>query len=266
MEILGIDIGGSGIKGAPVDIVKGELTADRFRIPTPSPSKPGLVADAIKEIVAHFNWTGPVGCGFPTVIDKGIARGHSNMDPEWVGVHIEELFRETTGLPFRVINDADAAGLAEMSFGAGAGKSGLVFVLTLGTGIGSGVFHDGTLLPNFELGRLLYTNGKPIEYYAADSARIRKGHSYKKWGKRLDVFLHHIVRLFSPDLIILGGGASKKYHKFADSLTIDVPILVAESRNEAGIIGAAMAAKKFVTMHEDPTNVPPDWRTSGMAE
>ena len=251
MEILGIDIGGSGIKGAPVNIATGELTAERFRIPTPSPSKPALVAEVIKEIVDHFEWTGPVGCGFPTVIDKGIARGHSNMDPEWVGVHIEELFRRQTGLPFKVINDADAAGLAEMNFGAGIDKKGLVFVLTLGTGIGSGVFLDGKLIPNFELGRLLYTNGKPIEYYAADSARIRKGHSYKKWGKRLDTFLHHIVRLFSPDLIILGGGASKKYHKFEDVLTIDVPILVAETRNEAGIIGAAMAGKGLLVMNDD---------------
>lgn len=251
MEVLGIDIGGSGIKGAPVNIETGELTAERYRVATPSPSKPVFVAAAVKDIVEHFQWQGPVGCGFPTVIDKGIARGHSNMDPEWVGVHIEELFRNTTGLPFRVINDADAAGLAEMHFGAGRDKNGLVFVLTLGTGIGSGVFHNGTLLPNFELGRLLYTNGKPIEYFAADSARIRKELSYKKWGKRLDAFLHHIVRLFSPDLIILGGGASKKYQKFQDVLTIEVPILVAETRNEAGIIGAAMAGKGLLGMRNE---------------
>ncbi|WP_373512623.1 polyphosphate--glucose phosphotransferase [Persicitalea sp.] len=251
MEILGIDIGGSGIKGAKVNIETGELTTERFRIPTPDPSKPAAVADVVKEIVKHFEWKGPVGCGFPTVIDKGIARGHSNMDPEWVGVHIEELFRKKTGQPFKVINDADAAGLAEMSFGAGIDKKGLVFVLTLGTGIGSGVFLDGKLIPNFELGRLLHTNGKPIEYYAADSARQRKELSYKKWGKRLDVFLHHIIRLFSPDLIILGGGASKKYHKFEDILTIDVPILVAETRNEAGIIGAAMAGVGLVMSDDE---------------
>lgn len=246
MEILGIDIGGSGIKGAPVNVSTGELTAERFRIPTPSPSKPALVAGVIKEIVDHFEWKGPVGCGFPTVIDKGIARGYSNMDPEWMGVHIEELFRNQTGLPFKVINDADAAGLAEMSFGAGIGRKGLVFVLTLGTGIGSGVFLDGKLIPNFELGRLLYTNGKPIEYFASDAARQSKELSYKKWGKRIDVFLHHIVRLFSPDLIILGGGGSKKFYKFSDLLTIDVPMLVAETRNEAGIIGAAMAGAGLV--------------------
>ncbi|MPR36194.1 polyphosphate--glucose phosphotransferase [Salmonirosea aquatica] len=254
MEVLGIDIGGSGIKGAPVNIETGHLTTERYRLPTPSPSKPALVAEAIKEIVEHFAWQGPVGCGFPTVIDKGIARGHSNMDPEWVGVHIEELFRRATGLPFRVINDADAAGLAEMHLGAGRDKSGLVFVLTLGTGIGSGVFYNGHLLPNFELGRLLYTNGKPIEYFASDAARKRKELSYKKWGKRLDVFLHHVVRLFSPDLIILGGGASKKYHKFQDVLTIDVPILVAETRNEAGIIGAAMAGYSLSSEFRTPTS------------
>ncbi|TDB68091.1 polyphosphate--glucose phosphotransferase [Arundinibacter roseus] len=246
MEIFGIDIGGSGIKGAPVNILTGQLTADRVRIPTPMPSKPTDVAKAVKELLDHFNWKGPVGCGFPTVITNGKARGHSNMDPEWVGVQIDDLFHKHTGNAFKVINDADAAGLAEMSFGAGKDKKGLVFVLTLGTGIGSGVFHNGTLLPNFELGRLLYTNGKPIEYFAADSARIRKELSYKKWGKRLDVFMHHVVRLFSPDLIILGGGASSKYHKFEDVLTIEVPILVAESRNNAGIIGAAMAGQELL--------------------
>lgn len=245
MEVLGIDIGGSGIKGAPVNILTGELTAERFRLDTPSPSKPAAVADVVKEITEHFNWKGPVGCGFPTVIGNGKAKGHSNMDPEWVGVQIDALFSKKTGLPFKVINDADAAGLAEMSFGAGKDRMGLVFVLTLGTGIGSGVFHNGVLLPNFELGRLLFTNGKPIEYYAADSARIRKELSYKKWGKRLDVFLHHIVRLFSPDLIILGGGASKKFHKFEDILSIDVPVIVAETKNEAGIIGAAMAGSEL---------------------
>lgn len=246
MEVFGIDIGGSGIKGAPVDIATGQLTAERHRIATPSPSKPADVATAVKELLDVFDWKGPVGCGFPTVIANGKARGHSNMDPEWVGVQIDELFRRRTGQPFVVVNDADAAGLAEMSFGAGRGKMGLVFVITLGTGIGSGVFYNGELLPNFELGRLLYTNGKPIEYYAADSARIRKELSYKKWGKRLDVFLHHITRLFSPDLIILGGGASKKFHKFEDILTVEVPVIVAETRNEAGIIGAAMAASRLL--------------------
>jgi polyphosphate glucokinase len=246
MEVFGIDIGGSGIKGAPVNIETGELTAERVRLPTPFPSKPAEVAKAVKEILDHFDWKGPVGCGFPTVIANGKAKGHSNMDPEWVGVQIDQLFSEKTGLKFKVVNDADAAGLAEMKFGAGQGRTGLVFVLTLGTGIGSGVFFNGELLPNFELGRLLYTNGKPIEYYASDAARVRKDLSYKKWGKRIDVFLHHVVRLFSPDLIILGGGASKKFHKFAGLLSVDVPIIVAETRNEAGIIGAAMAGSALL--------------------
>jgi polyphosphate glucokinase len=246
MEVLGIDIGGSGIKGAPVNIETGELTADRIRFPTPSPSKPMEVAKVVKDILDHFEWNGPVGCGFPTVIANGKAKGYSNMDPEWSGVQIDELFRKVTGRKFKVINDADAAGLAEMKFGAGQGRMGLVFVLTLGTGIGSGVFFNGELLPNFELGRLLYTNGKPIEYYASDAARVRKELSYKKWGKRIDIFLHHIVRLFSPDIIILGGGGSKKFHKFEDILSVDVPIIVAETRNEAGIIGAAMAGVELL--------------------
>ncbi|GAB2796123.1 ROK family protein [Rhabdobacter roseus] len=246
MEILGIDIGGSGIKGAPVNIKTGELLTERYRVATPQPSTPAQVADAVKTLVDHFQWKGPVGCGFPTVIAHGQARYHSNMDPSWVGVQVDELFSQRTGLPFRVINDADAAGLAEMHFGAGQGQMGLVFVITIGTGLGSGVFYNGTLIPNFEVGRLLHKDGKPIEFYASDAARQRKGLSYKAWGRRFDLFLQHVVRLFSPDLFILGGGASKKLAKFEDMLTVDVPILAAESRNRAGIIGAAMAARDLL--------------------
>jgi polyphosphate glucokinase len=246
MEIFGIDVGGSGIKGAPVNIKTGELTADRHRIATPKPAKPEAIAKAVKKLLKHFDWTGPVGCGFPTVIVDGKSRTFSNIDPEWVGVQVDEVFHKKTGHDFKIINDADAAGIAEMTFGAGKGEKGLVMTITIGTGLGTGVFYDGVLVPNFELGRMLHTNGQPIEFFAADSARKKKDLSYKEWGSRFDVFLHHLVRIFSPDLFILGGGASKKLHKFQDMLTVEVPIKVAEKRNQAGIIGAALNARSLI--------------------
>ncbi|EON79476.1 Polyphosphate glucokinase [Lunatimonas lonarensis] len=242
MDILGIDIGGSGIKGAPVNIETGELTAERFRVPTPKPAKPESVAEAVKTLVDHFNWKGPIGCGFPTVVNNGMSVTKSNIHKSWVGTQVDALFSEKTGLPVTVINDADAAGLAEMTYGAGKGKKGLVITVTIGTGLGTGVFYDGKLIPNFELGRVFYKNGEIIEYYAADSARIKNDLSYKAWGKRFNKFLKHTKRILSPDLFILGGGASKKMDLFENELTVDVPIVVAEKRNNAGIIGAAMAA------------------------
>ncbi|AEL26452.1 polyphosphate--glucose phosphotransferase [Cyclobacterium marinum] len=243
MEILGLDIGGSGIKGAPVNIETGQLTAERFRVPTPIPSKPESIAIAVKEIVDHFNWTGPIGCGFPTVVNNGKCMTKSNLHKSWVGVQIDQLFSEKVNLPVTVINDADAAGLAEMTFGAGQGKKGLVVTVTIGTGLGTGVFHNGVLIPNFELGRIYYKTGEIIEYFAADSARKKENLSYSEWGKRFNKFLKHTVRIISPDLFILGGGASKKMERFEDEITIDVPVIVAENKNEAGIIGAAVAAQ-----------------------
>ncbi|EPR65114.1 polyphosphate--glucose phosphotransferase [Cyclobacterium qasimii] len=242
MEILGLDIGGSGIKGAPVNIETGQLTAERFRIPTPTPTKPESVADTIQEIVDHFKWTGPIGCGFPTVVNNGKCMTKSNIHKSWVGVQIDQLFSEKTGLPVTVINDADAAGLAEMTFGAGKNKKGLVVTVTIGTGLGTGVFYNGILIPNFELGRTYYKNGEIIEYFAADSARQKENLTYIEWGKRFNKFLKHTVRIISPDLFILGGGASKKMDKFEDQITVDVPVIAAENKNEAGIIGAAVAA------------------------
>lgn len=245
MEILGIDVGGSGIKGALVNIETGELTTERFRLPTPQPSKPQKVADTIQKVIDHFDYKGPVGCGFPTLVHHGKARLHSNLDPAWTGIQIDELFQKKTGLPFVIINDADAAGIAEMSFGAGKGQKGVVIMITVGTGLGSGFFVDGKLIPNFELGRLIYKDDL-FEKYAADSVREAKELTWKKWGKRFNKYLNHIDMLFSPDLIIIGGGASKKLDRFEDQITIETPFVAAETMNEAGIIGAAMAAKDLV--------------------
>jgi polyphosphate glucokinase len=243
MEILGIDVGGSGIKGALVDIDTGKLTTKRHRIPTPNPATPDSVATTIQEIVTHFNWKGLVGCGFPTPLQHGKCLSGGNLHPTWKGTQVDQLFNSKTGNDFSVVNDADAAGLAEINFGAGKGKKGVVIMITLGTGIGSGVFLDGKLLPNTELGHVLHKNGKIFEKYAADSARKKAGLSRKEWGKRLHEYFKHLNFLLSPDLFIIGGGASKKLGLFSDQIKIDKPIVAAKSENEAGIIGAAMAAK-----------------------
>lgn len=244
MKLLGIDIGGSGIKGAIVDTETGEFIVERHRIPTPRPATPKAVAEVIKEIVRHFEWKGAVGCCFPTVVVDGQCQSKSNMHEDWVGVRIDKLFSAVCdGLPFYVGNDADLAGVAEMTLGAGRGKKGKVMMITIGTGLGSGFFYNGELISNLELGHIRHTDGKPIEHFAADSARKRDGLKTKEWAKRFDEFLHHVVRVFSPDYFILGGGQSKKYDKFKDVLTVDTPIEVAHFLNNSGIIGAAMYAK-----------------------
>lgn len=245
MEILGIDIGGTGIKGAVVDTKTGELKTERFRLKTPRPAKPEEVADVVAAIVTHFNWKGKVGVGFPTPLAHGKCQSGGNLDPDWKGVQVDELFASKTGCDFTVINDADAAAEAEMHFGAGKGKPGLVAVITLGTGIGSGLFFNGHLIPNTELGHVSYKNA-PFEKYAADSIRKKEELSYSKWGRRLHKYFSHIQLILSPDLFIIGGGASKKLDKFIDQIKIDTPIIPAENKNEAGIIGAAMGAYEGV--------------------
>lgn len=248
MEILGIDVGGSGIKGALVDLETGELTTERFRIPTPKPSKPEAVAKVIQRIAKHFKYTGPVGCGFPTLVHHGVARLHSNLDPDWVGTDIPALFEKQCGMPFVVINDADAAGVAEMEHGAGKDNKGVVIMITIGTGLGSGFFVNGKLVPNFELGRLNYKKKTIWEKYAADSIRTAEKLTWVQWAKRFNQYLQHIDMLFSPDLIILGGGASKKMSLFEKHIKVGVyaDIVAAQTQNEAGIIGAAMAAKDLL--------------------
>ena len=245
MEVLGIDIGGTGIKGAIVDTITGELVTERFRIATPNPAIPEEVAKTIKKIVDHFNWKGLAGSGFPTPLAHGKCQSGGNLHESWKGVHVDELFQELSGIAFTVINDADAAAEAEMHFGAGKGKLGLVAVITLGTGIGSGLFFNGNLIPNTELGHVTYKNDA-FEKYAADSIRKKEELSYSKWGKRLNKYFQHIELILSPDLFIIGGGASKKLNKFIDEINISTPIIPAENKNEAGIIGAAMAAYEHI--------------------
>lgn len=244
MHLLGIDIGGSGMKAAIVDTELGKIIGERYRIPTPKPSKPKAVANGIKDIIEHFSWKEAVGVSFPTVVVKSKALTGSNLGEDWKDKKLNELFTKTCGNQFYILNDADAAAMAEMRFGAGRDKNGLVMVITIGTGLGSGVFFNGELIPNFELGRLFGENGKPIEFYAADSARKKENLSYEKWAKRFDFFLKHLVRNFRPDLFILGGGASKKYDHFEKYISIKTPILLAEKRNNAGIIGAAHFAEQ----------------------
>ncbi len=244
MEILGVDIGGSGIKGAPVDIRKGVLVEKRHRIPTPQPSTPEAVTDVVAEIAQHFNWQGPIGCTFPAVIKKGVAYSAANVDESWIGTNGEKLIKKKCDCPVLLINDADAAGIAEMEFGAGKGHTGVVIVLTFGTGIGSAVFTNGHLVPNTEFGHM-EVRGKDAEDRAAD--RIRKGEnlSWEKWAERVNEFLGRMEIVFSPDLFIIGGGVSKKHDKYLHLLTTQAEIVPAQMRNEAGIIGAAMAASSL---------------------
>ena len=242
MEILGIDIGGSGIKGAPVNIEEGKLVEERKRIPTPQPSSPDNVAKTLTEIVSHFNWTGPVGCGFPAVVHAGKIFTASNIDKKWIGTDAVKLFSDSTGCDISVINDADAAGVAEMEFGVGRNQQGVVFIITVGTGIGTALFSKGRLVPNTELGHLIM-HDMIAERYASDSVRKINDLSWKKWSKRFNEYLNEIERLFWPDLIIIGGGASKKHSKFFQYLTTKTKVVPAQLRNEAGMIGAAMAKK-----------------------
>ncbi|WP_036379544.1 polyphosphate--glucose phosphotransferase [Muricauda sp. MAR_2010_75] len=241
MDILGIDIGGSGIKGALVNAETGEMLTERYRIPTPKSRKPDEMAQVVAKIVEHFDYKGPVGCGFPSIVKNGVCLSQGNLHPSWVGVNVDELFTEVTGQEFTVLNDADAAGYASMNYGAGKGKDGLVIMITIGTGLGSGAFFNGKLIPNFELGQIPYKKHKKIEKWAAASAKEREGLSYKKWGKRFNKFLTLVELIVSPDLIIIGGGTSKDWEEFSHHIDIETHVIKAELMNHAGIIGAAVA-------------------------
>jgi polyphosphate glucokinase len=242
MDVLGIDIGGTGIKGAPVDTTTGELVDERYRIPTPSPSTPKAVSSVVAEIARHFDWTGPVGCGFPGVVHSGVVRTAANVSKKWIGTPAAELFSSSTGCSsFTMVNDADAAGLAEMRLGAGRKRSGVVMVLTFGTGIGTALFVDGKLVPNAELGHL-EVGGVEAERWASEKVRVEEDLSWKDWSRRVNTYLNRVHAYFWPELIVVGGGASKKFDKFRRHLDAPCEIVVAELRNRAGIIGAALAA------------------------
>lgn len=242
MILLGIDIGGSGIKGAPVDIDRGELMEAYYRIPTPALATPDAVGDVVAQIVRHWNIDGPIGCTFPAIIKNGIAYSAANVDKSWIGSDGARLFEQKSGHPFVLINDADAAGIAEVEFGAGRGQPGVVMVLTIGTGIGSALFIDGRLVPNTELGHL-EVGGKEAEHLASDRTREKKKLGWKQWAGRLDKVLKRYEALFSPNMFILGGGVSKKHAKFVPLLTVRTPVVPAVLLNDAGIVGAAMAAR-----------------------
>ena len=244
MTILGIDIGGSGIKGAPVDTATGVLTHERIRLETPPPARPPDVARVVSTIASTFAWNGPIGITLPGRIKQGVMYTATNVDNGWIGVNAQQLFSRTTGCRITVLNDADAAGIAEMAFGAGRDAKGIVLMLTLGTGIGSGLFVDGTLVPNTELGHLVL-HGDKAEAYAAASARKRDNLAWHVWAQRVQEYLDHVEFLFAPDLIIIGGGISrpKKVPKYLPLLQTKARIVPAQLQNEAGIIGAAYAAR-----------------------
>jgi polyphosphate glucokinase len=248
VKVLGIDIGGSGIKGAPVDTKTGEMLGDRYRIKTPEPATPEAVAKTVSEIVRHFEWDGLIGCGFPAVVRRGVTLTAANVDSAWIGTNAADLFEKVTGCRTYLVNDADAAGMAEMTFGAGEDREGVVILITIGTGLGTAIFTDGELVPNTEFGHVpLRKTGQDAEDWASDAARKREELSWKGWAERFDVYLHLMEDLFWPDLFILGGGASKKKKrkKYMEYLTVETPIVPAEMKNRAGIIGAALAAHRM---------------------
>jgi polyphosphate glucokinase len=243
MNILGIDVGGSGIKGAIVDTQKGELVTDRYRITTPRPATPEAMIDTIGAIIRHFDWDGPVGCGFPAAVKNEIVKTASNIHNSWIGVNASARIEKQTGCPTHLLNDVDAAGFAEQEFGAGKGRRGTIFMAAFGTGIGTAIFHNQQLVPNTELGHIPM-HGAPAEHYAANSVREKENLSWEEWGGRVNEYLQLVEFLFWPDLIIIGGGVSKSFDMFSSYLNLESEVVPAESRNHAGIIGAALSVSK----------------------
>ncbi|MDQ0844840.1 polyphosphate--glucose phosphotransferase [Streptomyces sp. V1I6] len=243
MNVFGVDIGGSGIKGAPVDLDRGDLAQERHKVLTPQPSTPDAVADGVAEVVGHFGWTGPVGITFPGVVTSGVTRTAANVDKGWVDKDAASLLSDRLGgLPVTILNDADAAGVAEMTFGAGRGRKGTVIMLTFGTGIGSALFVDGRLVPNTELGHL-ELGGHDAEKRASTKAKEDADLTWQHWARRVQKYLAHVEMLFSPELFIVGGGVSRKADKFLPLIEgVRAEMVPAELQNNAGIVGAAMAA------------------------
>ena len=238
---FGVDIGGSGIKGAIVDLDKGDLATERVKYLTPNPSTPEAVAEVVARLVKEADWTGELGATFPAVIKNGVAKSAANVDKSWIGTDVDKVFTDITHCDVTVLNDADAAGIAEQRFGAAKGVRGVVILLTFGTGIGSALLIDGTLVPNTELGHL-ELDGHDAEKRAAASVRDEERMSYKRWARRVQEYMSHVERLFTPDLFVVGGGVSKDADKWVPLLDLNTPVKPAELLNDAGIVGAAMAA------------------------
>ncbi|WP_052863941.1 polyphosphate--glucose phosphotransferase [Streptomyces niger] len=258
MNVFGVDIGGSGIKGAPVDLESGEPAEERFKVLTPHPATPDAVADGVQQVVEHFGWSGPVGVTFPGVVTGGVTRSAANVDKAWIGTDAAALLTsrlagEAGNCPVTVLNDADAAGLAEMHFGAARGRMGTVIMLTLGTGIGSALFTDGQLVANTELGHL-ELDGHDAETRASTRVKDEEDLSWHDWAHRLQKYLRHVEMLFTPQLFVIGGGVSRKSHKFLPLIKgVKAEIVPAQLQNNAGIVGAAMAARRAC----DPTAAAP---------
>ncbi len=240
MEILGIDIGGSGIKGALVNTETGEMLTERHRIETPQPATPQAIGETIKKIAEHFKYSGKIGCGFPAVMQQGVIKTASNIDKSCIDVNANELFSQICGCDVEVYNDADVAGYAELKFGKSKDFKGMAVFLTIGTGIGSALFYNGVMMPNTELGHIYMKNGKKGELYTSDAVRKQKELNWKEWGDRFNKYLQYIEFLFNPELFIIGGGASKKFDKFSSQLNLKTPVEPAQLLNQAGIIGAAL--------------------------
>jgi polyphosphate glucokinase len=261
---IGVDVGGSGIKAAVVDVHEGRFASERLRVPTPMPSTPEAVSASVARLVKRLVKSNeladsvPVGIGLPGVVLGGVLKTAANIDPSWVDFPITDRLTKALKRPITIANDADAAGIAEMRFGVGAGKKGVVVMLTLGTGVGSAIFVDGTLVPNAEFGQM-EIRGRPAERRSASVARQRRGLSWKAWASDLDEHLHRIDELIWPELIILGGGVSKNGDKFVPRLTVRPPVVPAQLRNDAGIIGAAViAAEAVAAPGEAPSAVAPE--------
>jgi polyphosphate glucokinase len=251
--VMGIDVGASGIKGGIVDTSTGEMLTERLKVATPMPSTPMAMARAFKELVNMHQWKdGLIGVGFPSIVIDGVALSAANIDAQWIGTNIEKVFGDVTGCPVVAVNDADAAGIAEVQFGVGKDEKGTVILITIGSGLGSAVFTDGHLVRNTEFGHFIL-KGKVAEHYASDKARQEEKLSWEEWGERFNRYLLHLNRLMSPNVIILGGGTSKKYDKFSAQITLNVPIKIANYRNKAGAIGAAIYASQEMRKRSDTT-------------
>ncbi|MCP3973212.1 MAG: ROK family protein [bacterium] len=240
--VFGVDVGGSGIKGAEVDSARGELASERYRVKTPQPATPAAVVETISELVEHCGWDGPIGVTIPGVVQGGVVATAANIDEGWVGTNAEQLIAQSIGRPVRVLNDADAAGIAEMTYGAGLDVSGLVVMLTFGTGIGSALFMDGVLVPNTELGHLEF-RGMEAEHFAAARLVERDEMELEPWAHRVGEYLRHLEKVLTPNLFIFGGGISKRYAELEEFLEVPTPVKPAALLNNAGIVGAALASR-----------------------